>query len=101
MRSTVHETQAVRAGIADFRPVGVLAPAPVRLSATHRARVALSRSGSAGPARRRRPLIVPAAARVVAPVVGSDDTVVVSVVRPPRLGAGGGARARPATTLTR
>ena len=102
MRITVHQTLVTTAGITDLRPVGVLAPAPVRPSATRRAHAALTRGRSTGPAPHRGSLAVSTRSRAtapVAPVRAEGDTLLVTVVRPPRHGAGGGPRARPATTL--
>ncbi|BEP12954.1 hypothetical protein acdb102_12650 [Acidothermaceae bacterium B102] len=101
MRITVVEANVTAAGIADIRPIGVAAPAPVRPSATRRAHAALTRRRSTGPAQHRRPTTVAIQRRVQAPVVAPvapGDTAVVTVVRPPRHGAGGGPRARPAMT---
>ena len=87
MRITVHQTQAVRSGIADLRPVGVLAPAPVRPSVTRRAHAALTRrrsTRSTGPAVRRR-TVAPSRSRAMVPATSATvegDTLVVTVVRP-------------------
>jgi hypothetical protein len=99
MKITVAETNVMAVGILDLRPVDVLAPLTrSRRQQPHlsprRPRQVVVVPRQQRPALRRRPVIAPSRTRL--PAVTSGDTVVVTVVRPPRYGAGGGPRARPA-----
>ena len=98
MTITVAHTSATVADIAGFRPLAPLTRGSAEVV------VVAATTGL----RRRRPLILPrrhrSAAGVAAPATAtaasaSSDLVEVTVVRSPRNRAGGGARARPATTM--
>jgi hypothetical protein len=99
MKITVAETNVMAVDIVDLRPVGVLAPVTRSRRQQSRPTPLRPRQVVVVPRQqrsslRRRPVIAPSRTRL--PAVTSGDTVVVTVVRPPRYGAGGGPRARPA-----